>query len=567
MTVVGSSVPAEANLSGVFSVHISIGDGCVFAPSPSVYCFSCFIQCYFLVVNMVGDHSCSACMAPLQIEDGHDLCPSCLGLGHLKEGLSDDPCMNCTFMPRAVRVARLAEVEQRLGLVSFPEPLPPGQRRNPARDGRSKRRAAVTAGPTSRKKVRESGLASKVGQLTAELESMKCLFLAFQAGTGAGGPGALAPPAATLEPEEDVLSLAASAAEFAEYEPDGVLQDAASRASAACSRPSTHSSTNASEDNSMGAIIRMALASLQLDVPQAQPAPASAFFRRGLAPASFTVPPSEEYLRELHACWRDPRAHSHATSDGRSLAAMQDAPKFGLDRMPAVEPTIAALIVSPDEALRPDARCPRPQCRVTDDLLSKAYDAAARMGRIGNSMSHLMLALSASLQEVAVGAPAHDFSDASLQAFALMSRELGRVMSTLVQARRQVWLAQSPLTEACRRTLRSVPVEPGELFGSAALEALERTVQARKTREHLSVLQRSGPPPSRPRGSSAAPQRSYHPQAHPSGYPRSQRPRPQPAQQQAQAFRAPERLPSGQPQVPYAARRSSRTFRGRGTRR
>ena len=54
-------------------------------------------------------------------------------------------------------------------------------------------------------------------------------------------------------------------------------------------------------------------------------------------------------------------------------------------------------------------------------------------------MSHLMLALSASLQEVAVGAPAHDFSDASLQAFALMSRELGRVMSTLVQVRRQVW--------------------------------------------------------------------------------------------------------------------------------
>ncbi|CAL8292261.1 unnamed protein product [Arctogadus glacialis] len=184
-------------------------------------------------------------MASLQIEDGHDLCPSCLGLGHLKEGLSDDPCMNCSFMPRAVRVARLAEVEQRLGLVSSPELLPPAQRPNPAQDGRSKRRAAVTAGPTSRKKVRESGLASKVGQLTVELEGMKCLFLAFQAGTGAGEPGALAPPAATLEQEEGVLSLAASAAEFAEYEPDGVLQDAASRASAVCSRPSTCSSTGA----------------------------------------------------------------------------------------------------------------------------------------------------------------------------------------------------------------------------------------------------------------------------------------------------------------------------------
>ena len=49
-----------------------------------------------------------------------------------------------------------------------------------------------------------------------------------------------------------------------------------------------------------------------------------------------------------------------------------------------------------------------------------------------------MPALSASLQEVAVDAPANDFSYASLQAFALMSRELGRLMSALVQARRQV---------------------------------------------------------------------------------------------------------------------------------
>ncbi|XP_034001039.1 uncharacterized protein LOC117494304 [Trematomus bernacchii] len=110
---------------------------------------------------------------------------------------------------------------------------------------------------------------------------------------------------------------------------------------------------------------------------------------------------------------------------------MHDAAKVGLDHMPAVEPTIASLIVSPDEALRSEARCPRPQCRVTDDLLTKAYDAAARMGRIGNSLSHLMLALSASLQQEALSASSTSLSDASLQAFALMSRELGRLMSTL----------------------------------------------------------------------------------------------------------------------------------------
>ena len=41
---------------------------------------------------------------------------------------------------------------------------------------------------------------------------------------------------------------------------------------------------------------------------------------------------------------------------------------------------------------------PDPSGRVTDYLLSKAYEAGARMGRIGNSLSHLMLAVSASLQ-------------------------------------------------------------------------------------------------------------------------------------------------------------------------
>ena len=457
--------------------------------------------------------------------------------------------MNCSFMPRAVRASRLAEVEHLLGQAPEPGQLTPAQQ-SPAQPSRPKRRAAETAGASSGRRAKESKLASKVDQLTEELNQMKSLVLAIRSGTGAGDTGAPAPPTVVFEPEDDALSLAASATEFADYGADTVPQDTASgHGSGVSSRSSAHSGGTGSEDNSMGAIIRMALARLQLDVPQVQPAPASAFFRRGPAPATFTVPPSEEYLRELHACWRDTRALSHATSDGRTLAAMQDAAKFGLARMPAVEPAIAAPVVSPEEALRPDARCPRPQCRVTDDLLTKAYDAAARMGRIGNSLSHLMLALSASLQEATVDASVHSFGDASLQAFALMSRELGRLMSTLVQARRQVWLAQSPLTETCRRTLRSVPVEPGEVFGSAALEALERTVQARQTRQQLSGLHRSMPPPSRPGGFAAPPQRRSRPQTSPSG------------------FRAPQRPPFRQPQTSDAARRPPRASRGRGTRR
>ncbi|MEQ2185321.1 hypothetical protein GOODEAATRI_017014 [Goodea atripinnis] len=99
---------------------------------------------------------------------------------------------------------------------------------------------------------------------------------------------------------------------------------------------------------------------------------------------------SVECVQELHACWTDTRAFSRPTADERALAAMHEAPKFGLGYIPPVESAIASLIVLPNEALRPNARCPRPQCRVTDDLLSRAYDSGARMGRIGNSLSHLM---------------------------------------------------------------------------------------------------------------------------------------------------------------------------------
>lgn len=115
---------------------------------------------------------------------------------------------------------------------------------------------------------------------------------------------------------------------------------------------------------------------------------------------------------------------------------MQDAPKFGLGHMPAVETAVASLIVAPD--LRTNASCPRPQCCVTDELLCRAYDAGSRMGRVGNSLSHLLLSLASSLEGLNVDAPTLGLLDTSLQAFAFMSRELGRLLSTLTQARRQV---------------------------------------------------------------------------------------------------------------------------------
>ena len=89
--------------------------------------------------------------------------------------------------------------------------------------------------------------------------------------------------------------------------------------------------------------------------------------------------------------------------------------------MPAVEPTIASLIVAPEEVLRPNACCPS----ITDGLLTKCYDTAACLGRIGNSLSLLILALSQSLQSSSADTSVQSLSDTSLQVFAFMTRELG----------------------------------------------------------------------------------------------------------------------------------------------
>ncbi|KAE8291436.1 hypothetical protein D5F01_LYC11041 [Larimichthys crocea] len=188
--------------------------------------------------------------------------------------------------------------------------------------------------------------------------------------------------------------------------------------------------------------IQLAISRLELDAAPVEAAPSNAFFK-------------------LQRCWPDPKAFLHLPSDCRALAAMRDADQYGLDQMPSIDASITSVIVSPDEALRPDARCPHPQCRITDDLLTKSYDIVVRMGRIGNSFSNLVLALSQTLQTTGADAQTQGFSYASLQAFAFRTRELGRLMSTLTLARRQVWLA----------TLRTLLVVPGQMFGPAAQQA------------------------------------------------------------------------------------------------
>ncbi|KAL2081742.1 hypothetical protein ACEWY4_023595 [Coilia grayii] len=53
-------------------------------------------------------NSCVNCRAPLEPEDGHRECPSCLGVEHLRQGLTELACPDCMCLSMAARTARLA---------------------------------------------------------------------------------------------------------------------------------------------------------------------------------------------------------------------------------------------------------------------------------------------------------------------------------------------------------------------------------------------------------------------------------------------------------------------------
>lgn len=449
------------------------------------------------MLNMYS--SCAGCKAPLEPEDGHTECPSCLGIEHLRQGLTEQACMNCTCLSVAVRTARLAQVDQQLGTSQGKG------RQEAAPAGRPIKRQSGATHTAPKGKKQKGGLALKVDKMAVEFEQIKALLTNLQppapsvqgssvlAETPPAGQAELPPPSLSSSGKtQDELSIRASESlELDEPEP----HNSHSHGSQTGSQVTSQSTTGASEAGrpSVQPALKAALARLGLDAAPAAVPKQNAFFRGSTQPSTWVVPTSAPYIEELQRCWADPRRLSHLPRDCRVLAAMQDAPVYGLQNMPNIEPPVAALVLSPNEALRPDARCPRAQCRVTDDLIVRSYDTAARMGRIGNSMSHLMLALTETLQGTDQTS-SQELGDASLQALAYMTRELGRLMSYLTLARRQIWLAQSPLAEPDRRVLRSLPVLPGELFGQAAQQALDRSSQVVQARQQFASLRRGSQP-------------------------------------------------------------------------
>ena len=245
--------------------------------------------------------------------------------------------MNCRFMPLSVRRARLAEVEGDAALL-------PASRSAVPKAPKGHRRSTATQGPPAKVK--------KVDTLSSEFAQIKELLLNLQPDDRESAPSGDSATRGSPCRDIDVLSTAASCSLFDdEGEGQDEDKDSVFRASDAFSQGSDGSLRGSEAGHAtLKPAIRMALAGLGLDDAPITAAPPSAFFRQTPQPAVFSVPPSKPYIEELQRCWADPKLLSHHTSDGRNLAAMQEAGSYGLDRMAPIDPTIASLIVSPDEA-------------------------------------------------------------------------------------------------------------------------------------------------------------------------------------------------------------------------
>ncbi len=153
------------------------------------------------------------CRALLQDNDGHDCCLSCLGLEHLKQGLTQDACMNCRIMSWGIRTSSLAAVEGLLTSETLSKQC----------KGSSKCKRVEKVSTPASKIRKENALGKRVDALTSEFAHIKSLLINLQPREA---PLNEAPPPGTENSmelplsEEDAMSMAASQSQFCEGKED-----------------------------------------------------------------------------------------------------------------------------------------------------------------------------------------------------------------------------------------------------------------------------------------------------------------------------------------------------------
>ncbi len=245
------------------------------------------------------------------------------------------------------------------------------------------------------------------------------------------------------------------------------------------------SSSQASEpgpmDPSDKAVIAMAAARAQTAC-QAPPPAASVFDRGSRRHRSEGLPVLPDFMSELQSSWKAP---SSTALPRTQLASIAGAEADGVATAPRVGPTFAMLAGAVARAGR-DANHPNKSCRATDNQLRRAYHSSALAAKLACTNSLLLLYLEGLLQDLASAAPSDEMvemlhvADMLLQGTSAHAQALGQSMASMVQARRQVWLAQSSLSDQDCIAVLAAPEVSGEVFGPPCEAALE---QSRRVRE------------------------------------------------------------------------------------
>lgn len=438
----------------------------------------------------------------MDVNDPHDNCPACLGIKHLREALTD-PCIHCSQLPIQQRQARLAHLEGEADCL-----LSSTATEKPTHT--AKRKSVLKAPQKTKKPKRSGALERRVDVLSDSVTQIRELLLGMQpqlqpqpmplsvepqpqahlsqndfhsdeeASLPASQPDPFIQP---LQRDDDILSLAATATlfpmdmgDFSQPEDITNLDSSATESG----RESDDGTEASGINHTLSGAIRMALSKLNMEPLSRATMQTNRLCRLPMQSNDLTIPPCDDFIKMFTEALKEANT-SRMDRATRLFAAMAEPSAAGLGPMPPVEPAVVSLVVSPDEALRTDPRCPSPECRRTDNLVCWAYNTQATMGRVLNTMAHVLLALQTTIQPSSDAAMS-DLVDTALQGIGALAKQCGKSMGLLLQARRQIWVAQSPLPDAARNVLRQLPLAPGQLFGPAAQEALNRRQLASETR-------------------------------------------------------------------------------------
>ena len=196
-------------------------------------------------------------------------------------------------------------------------------------------------------------------------------------------------------------------------------------------------------------------------------------------------PVAQGFLETLRKSWPE---ESQAGRRGlkRGCAGMRGvsyAPESGLNWMPPVEREVAMLTSLPVGSVSNDPSHPTTGGRVSDRLLTSAFDAAMRTARAGNVLAILLAAAHRQLGGDSV--QLSELLSTALSVQQHITADVGDCLAQLIRSRRHLWLSETSFPPMVRAQLVALPVEPGRVFHTSTRSVLEQAGEAVRAKEKI----------------------------------------------------------------------------------